>query len=124
MNNMTKGATTPPTCGLCGAAHWLREPHQFSGRTSPPELQTPRPNSQHERQMIDVTPTPPEDKTSRKAKPRPSKNAGAPRRAVAAAALAEAEKPKKGRPKATTDRAAYRAEWARKKRIADKANKT
>jgi len=113
---LSKGATTPPMCPICGVAHWLREPHVFGGRVSMPDLMSPRPGSARERQMIDVTPPKVAAKVTPKAAPLD----------VARAALADAEKPKpkrKGRPATGFDKKAYDRQKAAERRAAAKAAK-
>lgn len=118
---MSKGATTPPMCPICGVTHWFREPHVFGGRVPTPDLMSPRPGSARERQMIDVTP-----KVTPKAKPsvREKRTVQPPAPLdVARAALAEAEaKPKrKGRPATGFDKKAYDRQKAAERRAAAKA---
>lgn len=105
---MSKGATTPAVCPVCQNAHWQRDPHIFSNKVADVELQSPRPMSQHERQMVDITPV---------------RKVPAPRIEVAKAALVEAEKPKvkRGRPATGFDKKAYDKQKAKERRDAKKA---
>lgn len=76
--------TDPPVCRLCGAAHWLREPHMFvtDVKVAPPphgmhpasHAPTPAPDAPPPPQDVHLTPAPAAPRTISEPSVEPSKN--------------------------------------------------